>query len=70
MEQRAVGRPLKRLEDPRLLRGAGQFLDDLRIEGLAYVAILRSPHAHATIRSIDTPRGARLSRRACGRDGR
>lgn len=52
--QRSVGRELKRVEDPRLVTGQGQYLDDLRIEGVAEVAILRSPHAHARIRSIDT----------------
>jgi carbon-monoxide dehydrogenase large subunit len=49
-----IGQPLKRLEDPRLLRGEGQFLEDLRVDGLAHVAILRSPHARAAIHTIDT----------------
>ncbi len=53
-EQRWVGRGIKRLEDFKLITGQGQYLDDLRIEGVAEVAILRSPHAHARIRSIDT----------------
>src|SRR5437763_1525267 len=49
-----VGRPLKRVEDPRLIKGAGTFVDDVRLPGLLQAAILRSPHAHARILSIDT----------------
>jgi aerobic carbon-monoxide dehydrogenase large subunit len=44
------GQPLKRLEDPRLLRGEGTFLDDLRLPGACHVAFVRSVHAHARIR--------------------
>src|SRR5262245_31722421 len=44
------GRPLKRLEDPRLLRGQGAYLDDLRVPGLAHVAFVRSIHPHARFR--------------------
>src|SRR5947209_11260061 len=45
---------MKRIEDPRLLKGIGTFTDDLRLPGLLHVAVLRSPHAHARIVSIDT----------------
>src|SRR5881227_712639 len=45
---------MKRIEDPRLLKGIGTFTDDLRLPGLVHAAILRSPHAHARIVSIDT----------------
>src|SRR5438270_272169 len=45
---------MKRIEDPRLLKGIGTFTDDLRLPGLLHAAILRSPHAHARIVSIDT----------------
>jgi carbon-monoxide dehydrogenase large subunit len=55
---RLVGAPIKRVEDPRLFTGAAQFLDDLTLPGVAHVAILRSPYAHARIRSIDTSRAA------------
>ena len=51
-----VGRPLKRREDRRLLSGRGRFLGDLRLPGMAYAAILRSPHAHARIVSINPDR--------------
>src|SRR5215469_379042 len=46
------GEPIQRLEDGRLLRGNGAFLDDLGHHALA-VALVRSPHAHARITSID-----------------
>ena len=49
-----VGRAMKRIEDPRLIRGIGTYVDDLRLPGLVHAAILRSPHAHARIRRIDT----------------
>jgi carbon-monoxide dehydrogenase large subunit len=45
-----VGRSLKRLEDPRLLRGQGAFLDDLPVPGIHHVAFARSAHAHARFR--------------------
>ena len=48
--EKLVGKPIKRREDPRLITGAGNFLDDIRLPGMAYAAILRSPHAHAKIR--------------------
>jgi len=50
----SIGQPLKRKEDLRLLTGAGRYSDDVNLPGQAYAAILRSPHAHARIRSIDT----------------
>src|SRR4029077_13134863 len=49
-----VGRPLKRIEDPRLVRGEGQYVDDLRIPGLTHLAFLRSPHAHARVIAVRT----------------
>jgi len=49
---------VRRREDPRLVTGAGQFVDDLRLAGSVHVAILRSPHAHAAIRGIDTAAAA------------
>ena len=49
-----VGRAMKRIEDPRLIKGIGTYVDDLRLPGLVHAAILRSPHAHARIRRIDT----------------
>jgi carbon-monoxide dehydrogenase large subunit len=48
-----VGQSVLRREDPRLLRGAGLFVADVRIPGMAHVAFLRSPYAHARIARID-----------------
>jgi aerobic carbon-monoxide dehydrogenase large subunit len=52
------GAPLKRKEDPRLLRGNGRYLADLKAHGMLAAAIVRSPHPHAWIRAIDVS-GAR-----------
>src|SRR5207253_6725358 len=49
-----AGQPVKRLEDQRLLTGKGQFIDDRAEEGALWLVVLRSPHAHAKIVSIDT----------------
>src|SRR5712672_934732 len=49
-----AGQPVKRLEDQRLLTGKGQFIDDKPEEGTLWLYVLRSPHAHANIKSIDT----------------
>ena len=49
-----VGAPVARVEDPRLLRGQGCFVDDLHLPGLLEAAVLRSPYAHARIQRIDT----------------
>ena len=48
-----VGSPVERIEDLRLLRGRGQYVDDLAPEGLLHAVILRSAVAHGRIRSID-----------------
>ena len=47
---------LKRKEDARFIRGKGNYLDDIRLPGMVYGALLRSPYAHAKIVSIDTSR--------------
>ncbi len=51
-----VGEPVRRVEDARMLTGQAKYLADLKLPGMAHVAILRSPYAHARIRSIDTTR--------------
>ena len=48
-----LGAPVKRVEDPRFITGRGRYLDDVRLPGMTHLAILRSPYAHANIRSID-----------------
>jgi carbon-monoxide dehydrogenase large subunit len=49
-----IGQGVPRWEDPRLLRGGGRYSDDLNRNGQAHGHVLRSPYAHARIRSIDT----------------
>jgi carbon-monoxide dehydrogenase large subunit len=49
-----IGQPLKRREDARFLTGAGQYTDDVVLPGQSYAAFVRSPYAHARIKSIDT----------------
>jgi carbon-monoxide dehydrogenase large subunit len=51
-----VGQPIKRVEDPKLIRGEASYLDDLKLPGLLHAMILRSPHAHARITGISTER--------------
>ena len=50
----ALGQPVPRFEDPRLLRGGGRYVDDMVLPRMLFGHVLRSPHAHALIRSIDT----------------
>ena len=54
MGEFAIGQGVPRFEDPRLLRGGGKYVDDYALPGMAFGHVLRSPHAHAKIRSIDT----------------
>jgi carbon-monoxide dehydrogenase large subunit len=54
MTKYGIGQPVSRFEDPRLLRGNGRYQDDLNLPGQAHAVFLRSPHAHARIRAIDT----------------
>ncbi|MFL5676996.1 MAG: xanthine dehydrogenase family protein molybdopterin-binding subunit, partial [Chloroflexota bacterium] len=49
-----LGERIKRVEDPRFITGAGNYVDDIKLASMAHMAILRSPYAHANIRSIDT----------------
>jgi len=49
-----IGESIKRKEDGRFLRGKGNYLDDIELPNMLHMAILRSPHAHARIKSIDT----------------
>jgi carbon-monoxide dehydrogenase large subunit len=51
---RYIGTPVKRIEDLRFLRGGGEYVADLKRDGLVRAAILRSQVAHGRIRSIDT----------------
>ena len=49
-----IGESIKRKEDGRFLRGKGNYLDDIELPGMLHMAILRSPHAHARVKSVDT----------------
>ncbi|HEY7912282.1 MAG TPA: molybdopterin cofactor-binding domain-containing protein, partial [Blastocatellia bacterium] len=49
-----MGHSVKRKEDPRFLRGKGTYVDDIVLPDMLYLDIVRSPFAHATIKSIDT----------------
>ncbi len=51
---RVFGSGIRRREDPRLLTGTARYTADIELPGMTYAAILRSPHGHARIRSIDT----------------
>ena len=58
---KSVGARVKRREDPNLIRGLGQYVDDVKLSDLLHVAILRSPYAHARIKKIDADAARRLS---------
>ncbi len=53
MEKFGLAQPVRRVEDPRLLKGAGSYTDDIRLPGMAHGVVLRSLHAAAAIRSVD-----------------
>ncbi|PYN87005.1 MAG: carbon monoxide dehydrogenase [Candidatus Rokuibacteriota bacterium] len=54
VEKFGIGQSVRRIEDPRLLQGFGRYADDVNLPHQAYAVVVRSPHAHAAIRSIDT----------------
>src|SRR6185503_8896199 len=58
---RVIGQPLRRKEDARLVTGRGCYGDDVSLPGQAYAAFVRSPHAHAHIRSIDAREALKAS---------
>jgi aerobic carbon-monoxide dehydrogenase large subunit len=55
-----VGRAMKRVEDPRLIKGLATYVDDLRLPGMLHAILLRSPHAHARITKMDTTAACRM----------
>lgn len=59
MGQFGIGQAVTRFEDPRLLRGEGRFLDDVNLRGQVHAVIVRSMHAHARVRSVDTSAATR-----------
>src|SRR4051812_1301827 len=52
-----LAQPVRRVEDPRLLKGMGRYTDDIVLPGMLHGVVLRSPHAAATILGIDTAAG-------------
>jgi carbon-monoxide dehydrogenase large subunit len=52
--ERLIGKSIKRREDPRFITGRGTYVDDVKLPGATWAAFVRSPHAHARIRTIDT----------------
>jgi len=54
MAKFGIGQPVRRVEDQRLVTGRGRFTDDVNLPGQVYGFVVRSPHAHARIRRIDT----------------
>jgi carbon-monoxide dehydrogenase large subunit len=55
-----IGASIKRVEDPRFITGKGNYTDDVKLPGMTYAAFVRSPHAHAKIKSIDVSRARAL----------
>jgi carbon-monoxide dehydrogenase large subunit len=53
-----VGKRIRRREDPRLITGTATYVDDIKMPGMHYAAIVRSPHAAANIKSIDITKAA------------
>src|SRR5712691_9753485 len=51
---RGIGHSVRRKEDPRFLRGKGNYIDDVKLPGMLFMDIVRSPYAHAKILSIDS----------------
>ena len=58
MTTRSFGSGIRRREDPRLITGKAPYTDDIKLPGMVHAAILRSPHAHANIKSIDASAAA------------
>ena len=55
-----IGAKVKRKEDPRLITGQGKYTDDVNLKGMCYLSVLRSMHAHALIKNIDTKEAEKL----------
>ena len=49
-----IGQAVKRVEDRRFITGKARYTDDIKLSGMTHAAIVRSPHAHATIDGVDT----------------
>ncbi|HKY55719.1 MAG TPA: molybdopterin cofactor-binding domain-containing protein, partial [Anaerolineales bacterium] len=60
MATQTLGASIKRKEDPRLLTGEAKYLEDIQLPGMVHAAILRSPYAHAKIKSINKDKAAKV----------
>ena len=49
-----MGQPVKRREDPRLITGTSQYVDDINLAGMLHLTFVRSPYGHAKVNGIDT----------------
>src|SRR5580765_7027915 len=56
--EKLVGKRIRRREDPRMITGTATYVDDIKLPNMLHAAIVRSPHAAANIRSIDTSKAA------------
>lgn len=59
-EVHGLGHAIKRKEDPRFLQGKGTYVDDIKLPGMLYLDIVRSPYAHAKILSINTEKALKV----------
>jgi aerobic carbon-monoxide dehydrogenase large subunit len=59
-EIRGLGQSVRRVEDDRFIQGKGNYIDDINLPGMLYMAILRSPYAHAKLNGIDASRAQAL----------
>ena len=66
MSATGIGAAVRRKEDHRFITGKGHYTDDINRPGQAYAFFVRSPHAHATIKSIDSQGRVRHAGRGCG----
>src|SRR4051795_5424950 len=55
-----MGHSVKRKEDPRMIRGQGEYIDDVNLPGQLWMDIVRSPYAHATIKGIDATEALKI----------
>ncbi|MBI4503647.1 MAG: carbon monoxide dehydrogenase, partial [Gemmatimonadetes bacterium] len=55
-----MGHSIKRKEDPRFIRGQGNYVDDVKLPGMLYLDIVRSPYAHAKIKKINTEKALKV----------
>src|SRR5207244_10693286 len=57
---RGIGHSVRRKEDPRFIRGIGKYVDDVKLPGMLYLDIVRSPYAHARIRDINIEKALKV----------